>query len=247
MQHTRDFKQLRETQSPNGDHNSNWAISYGDMITLLLTFFVLFFHIGSDSFHLKMVEKEINETFSPPPEKKPDMTWGKVDDTRTPASVFNQTQKIEDIKTTAMGDKLIVEFPNVSFFATAQYELSSDGQRVLEKFANVFKNKISDMRLIVRGYTDNRPVKGAGMFKDNLELSMFRSISAIRVLSEKGIPLHLMRSGGYGETDKAQEISQEDQIKYDRKIVLVLEPLDQTERGLKKPTPSGKDTQNEDI
>lgn len=247
MEQARDFKKFRETQSPNGDHNSNWAISYGDMITLLLTFFVLFFHIGSDSFHLKMVEKEINETFSPPTEKKPDMTWGKVDQARTPSSVFSQTQKIEEIKTTAMGDKLIVEFPNVSFFATAQYELTADGQRVLEKFANVFKNKVADMRLIVRGYTDNRPVKRAGVFKDNLELSMFRSISAIRVLSEKGIPLHLMRSGGYGETDKAQEITKEDQIKYDRKIVLVLEPLDQTERGWKSTPPQRKDTQNEDI
>lgn len=246
MRRLKDFKRIREQQSPEGDHNSNWAISYGDMITLLLAFFVLFFHVGSDSFHVKMIEKAINEAFSPPQEKAPDMTWGQQD-SRDPASVFTHTDKSHEIKTTAMGDKLIVEFPNISFFGTAKYELTEEGKVVLEKFARTFQNKIKDMRLIVRGYTDNRPVKSPGHFKDNLELSVFRALSAVRVLNGQGIPLHLMRTGGYGETDKAQEITAEDQLKFDRKIVLVLEPLDQTERGFATVTTpeEGKETKDE--
>lgn len=249
MRRLKDFKKLREQQSPEGDHNSNWAISYGDMITLLLAFFVLFFHVGSDSYHVKMIEKVINEAFSPPQEKAPDMTWGKQD-SREPATVFSQTDKSQDIKTTAMGDKLIVEFPNVSFFNTARYELTDEGKSILEKFARTFHDKVKDMRLIVRGYTDNRPVKNpAGTFKDNLELSVFRALSAVRVLNHQGIPLHLMRTGGYGETDKAREITAEDQLKLDRKIVLVLEPLDQTERGFAQTTKpeEGKETKDDTL
>ena len=85
----------------------------------------------------------------------------------------------------------------------------------------------------VRG-EDNRPVKASHDFQDNLELSSKRSLSAIRVLNKAGVPFDMMRIGGYGETDKNKVITEKDRRKYDRKIVLVVEPLDSTERGFPK-------------
>ena len=224
-------------QVSDGDHNSNWAISYGDMITLLLAFFVLFFNIESDSFKMKLFQKQISEVFGSgqidEPDRKPDMVWGNSEKAEEMHPAFDRKMKeIPQIETKLRGDKLLVEFPNVSFFHTAQFQLTSEGEEVLVKFADVFRPYLVNMRLVVRGYTDNRPVKAKGnrKFKDNLELSSLRSLSAIRTLHKKGIPLHLMRIGGYGETDKGEEISGSDLLKYDRKIVLVVEPLDTTER-----------------
>lgn len=235
--------QKRAMNSPEGDHNSNWAISYGDMITLLLAFFVLFFSLGSENKEVEIFESMVQEEFGEDQQQKADVSWGRVEsksksvgktqgNSGSPAKEGDQVS-MPAIKTTIQGNKLLVEFPQVSFFETAQTTLTPEGLEVLGRFAEKFKNFSGTMRLIVRGYTDNRPVKASSLFRfqDNLELSALRAISALRELNGKGIPFHRMRIGGYGEADKSQELSAKDLLRYDRKIVLVVEPLDKTERG----------------
>lgn len=228
----RDFKKLRQQQSPEGDHNSNWAISYGDMVTLLLAFFVLFFSVTKTSQEIKVVDKALKQEFGQETWPKPSTTWGKQN--RFPTSEMTDFEGTKGIKTSAQGNKLIVEFPQVSFFSQGSYVVSSEGTEMLKKFGTVLKQFTGKMRIVVRGYTDNKPVKYTGrrMYKDNLELSALRAIAALRLLNSEGIPYYLLRIGGYGETDKAKEISAKEILKYDRKIVLVIEPLDNTERGL---------------
>lgn len=239
----RDFKKLRSTQAPEGDHNSNWAISYGDMVTLLLTFFILFFSISKNSNEIRIVQKEISQHYNQENWPKPDVTWGKG---RYPTSEMTDFDRSKDLKTTIQGNKLIVEFPKVSFFTTGSFQLTSAGERALEDFGNIFKKFTGQMRLVVRGYTDSRPVKLTKWkpYKDNLELSSLRAISALRSLNAAGVPFDLLRIGGYGETDKSGTISKEEISKFDRKIVLVIEPLDQTERGIRKTASEGVSREN---
>ncbi|MEZ4873775.1 MAG: OmpA family protein [Bdellovibrionales bacterium] len=151
---------------------------------------------------------------------------------RTPSSAIQDFDKnLPEVSTEIQGNKMIIQFPQVSFFNSAQFTLTDDGDKALRRFANVFKSVNGRLRLVVRGYTDNRPVRAGNPYKDNLELSALRAISALRSLNANGIPFHLMRIGGYGESDKSKEITEKELQKYDRKVVLVVEPLDQTERG----------------
>lgn len=228
----RDFKKLREKQAPEGDHNSNWAISYGDMVTLLLAFFVLFFSVSKTSHEIKIVDEALKKEFNQKTWPKADSTWGAQN--RFPTSEMTDFEGIKGLKTSAQGNKLIVEFPMTSFFDAGSYTVSDEGSSMLKKFGVVLNKFTGKMRIVVRGYTDNKPVKSLAhrAYKDNLELSALRAIAALRLLNKEGIPYHLLRIGGYGETDKAKEISAKDILKYDRKIVLVIEPLDNTERGL---------------
>lgn len=237
------FKENQRIRSGEGDHSGNWAISYGDMITLLLAFFVLFFNINiQSSSRVQYLQEDLKKDFtlvdnkkrtpsSATNSEKKESIEGSSDE--FPQIVDRRLEKLPFIDTKVEGDKLLVEFPGVSFFSSGEYNLTTDGASVLKRFALTFKKYTSDMRVIVRGYTDNRPVKYKQnrYYKDNLELSSLRSIAAIRTLSKEDIPLELLRIGGYGETDKAEKISDSDALKYDRKIVLVIEPLDSTERG----------------
>lgn len=217
------IEQLRQVRAPDGDHNSNWAISYGDMITLLLAFFVIFFNTSKTDENLEklksLVDQEFGQTLL---DRTPDATWGHA-----------PIQPVANVTTRLTGDKLIIEFPQTSFFNSAEFELTEEGKRMLSKFAKTYQDFTVTNRLIVRGYTDNRPVRG-GLYRyqDNLELSSLRAISALRVLNKEGIPFEIMRIGGYGESDKAEKVSDAEILKYDRKIVLVIEPLDKTERGI---------------
>lgn len=227
----RDFKKLREKQAPEGDHNSNWAISYGDMVTLLLAFFVLFFSVSKTSHEIKIVDEALKKEFNVTSWPKPDSTWGAQN--RFPTSEMTDFEGLKGLKTSAQGNKLIVEFPMISFFNVGSYDVTSEGQDMLKKFGTVLNKFTGKMRIVVRGYTDNKPVKvvAGKAYKDNLELSALRAIAALRVLNKEGIPYHLLRIGGYGETDKGKTLSDKEVMKYDRKIVLVIEPLDNTERG----------------
>jgi chemotaxis protein MotB len=237
------FKDNQRIRSGEGDHSGNWAISYGDMITLLLTFFVLFFNVNvQSSSKVQFLQEDLKKDFTVvnSNKRKPASSDAKVQESTTegkedefPQIVDRRLEALPFIDTKIEGDKLLVEFPGVSFFSSGEFNLTTEGDAALRRFAITFKKYTGDMRLIVRGYTDNRPVKHKEnrYYKDNLELSSLRSIAAIRTLSKEEIPLELLRIGGYGESDKAEKLSDSDVLKYDRKIVLVVEPLDSTERG----------------
>lgn len=232
-------------RAPEGDHNSNWAISYGDMVTLLLAFFVLFFSVSKTTHEIKIVDEALKKEFNVMTWPKPDATWGKQN--RFPTSEMTDFEGVRGLKTTAQGNKLIVEFPMVSFFSAGSYDVSPEGAEMLKKFGVVLNKFTGKIRVVVRGYTDNKPVKARAnsLFKDNLELSALRAIAALRVLNKEGIPYHLLRIGGYGETDKGKTLSAEEVRKYDRKIVLVIEPLDNTERGQDSIYSDNKNTKEE--
>lgn len=224
-----------------GEHTSdNWAISYGDMVTLLLAFFVLFFSTTRSSPDIHLVAEELKKEFNHIDVPEANLVWG------TSEEKGASTQVSLDgigVQMNTQGNKIIVEFPKVSFFNTGSYHLTPDGELAIKKFGSVLKNFTSKMRIVVRGYTDNRPVRHTQgrIFKDNLELSSLRAISALRVMNQEGIPYHLLRIGGYGETDKGDEISSESIRKFDRKIVLVIEELDKTERNMEGLYTSSKD------
>lgn len=243
LKERRNFRETRERRSLGGDHSDNWAISYGDMITLLLAFFVLFFNVGVKTSQIHFLEEDLKKNFTFIEEKKevdrsPDSVslWGSTNEgiEDFPEIYTRKLKKLPKLTAVIEGNRMLVEFPGVSFFDSAQYKLTSRGEKVLQDFATTFKKYTGDMRLIVRGYTDNTPVKSGHDYQDNLELSSKRSVSAIRILNQAGIPFEMMRIGGYGETDKNKILTEKEKRKYDRKIVLVVEPLDSTERGFSK-------------
>lgn len=221
---------------PEIDSEGSWAISYGDMITLLLTFFILFFSTDSQKDRLDQMERDLaikldsTAMLSAP-------TVGSV--SRGPASA-----SVEELvgpqqfqaKVYKVGQRLIVEFPNTSFFGLGKIELTKDGERELRGFVSKYLPYAGNYVLGIRAYTDNKKVipYANRRFRDNLELSALRAVATMRYLQRSGIPLNRMRLGGYGELNlTADELSRavastpefrEDGIKLARKIVLVVEP-----------------------
>jgi chemotaxis protein MotB len=53
--------------------------------------------------------------------------------------------------------------------------------------------------LRVDGHTDNRPLSGAGRFRDNWELSSARSTAVVKYLIENGVPADRLVAAGFGE------------------------------------------------
>jgi len=127
-----------------------------------------------------------------------------------------------------IGDRVYIMFPKVSFFASASTEMTAEGRRALEKFAKVYLPFAGKAQLNIIGFSDERPVKAVYRFRDNLELSVLRAVSAQRVAESVGIPLSRTRLMGHGINTKLVEgedpTSSMERWALTRKIMLVIEP-----------------------
>lgn len=212
---------------------NNWAISYGDMITLLLGFFVIFFNIKSETMNMALIQKDLDKYFQNQAQSQEGRKVAQAQEKNTESGVpIASTQLVNSlkVKSNLEGERILVEFPGVSFFNSANHQLTKSGKEVLQDFSEAIQGHLGQFRLVVRGYTDANPLSKNSQYKDNLELSAFRSISAIRFLAERGVNLSQMRIAGYGESSFSRQALSPEMLGDQRKIVIVIEPLDHTEK-----------------
>jgi flagellar motor protein MotB len=104
-----------------------------------------------------------------------------------------------------VGNRLLIEFPKISFFDFSQTELTREGRAALQAFVELYLPYAGTHLLSIRAFTDQKPVRAVrgARFQDNLELSALRAVASMRVLQRAGIPLQRMKLGGYGELNLA--------------------------------------------
>ncbi|GIL17921.1 MAG: hypothetical protein BroJett040_16720 [Oligoflexia bacterium] len=209
------------------DGEGSWAISYGDMVTLLLTFFIMFF--AADKFQdkknlkIEIVSSAFKQDRTIASEKKSSKHPNE------PLSE-NLSGKVYQI-----GPRLFVEFPGISFFNSGSLELTKDGSKALKSFYEKYRPYTGKYNISIRAFTDVKKVrqKSNPRFKDNLELSALRSITVMRELQHIGIPLGRMKLGGYGELvmtlDDLQKLPESQRkptsvLDMARTVVLIIEP-----------------------
>lgn len=209
------------------DQEGSWAISYGDMVTLLLTFFIIFFTV--DKFNVrKSMKLDITEKHQSMSRDIASAIEGAMaPDTAVKDSVQGKVYRA--------GEKVIVEFSGVSFFNSGDVKINNSARKALKVFYSRYAPYMGEYNLSIRAFTDSRKVRleKGRQYKDNLELSALRSVSVMREMQHLGVPLANMKLGGYGElrlTDKDIKDVDGEQRKpsslmdYARTAVLVIEP-----------------------
>jgi len=185
-----------------------WAISYGDMITLLLSFFVIFFSTDFKKKEEEKVDQHLIENFQ--------FHAVKIDQKVKSILKTEQIKEIEKLlektRIAKINDRLLVTFDQMNFFDTAQTDPTKDGELLLNQLGQKLLPYAGQYKFLIKAFTDKRPVKGMHRYKDNMELSALRAISAVRVLQKAGIPLRQLEIAGYGEMDKLKNFIDEKQI-----------------------------------
>jgi flagellar motor protein MotB len=228
------LRKIRTHEIAEVDTDGSWAISYGDMITLLLTFFILFFSTNKDRDRMQAMDHAIMVRLDPTHAEKLEnskidkLTATQIKESAGPDQVNARVYKV--------GDRMIVEFPATSFYKLGEVAVSKEGKQALASFVKQYMPYAGNYILGIRSYTDNKKVlnRSNRRFKDNLELSALRSVAAMRTLQSLGIPLSRMRLGGYGELNlTADQLATAilkdpkrgaDGLALARKVVLVIEP-----------------------
>ncbi|MCB0414002.1 MAG: OmpA family protein [Bdellovibrionales bacterium] len=227
------LNRLKKGFDENIDTEGSWAISYGDMITLLLSFFVLFYTVDPQAEKQQSMQDQIAAELE---------GLEKVNSTKANKNIMNlgkeagesvQEMVIHKLGAKTYKDKkrLIVEFPGVSFFKLGYIDLNQQGKEAIDQFLKVYKPYMGQFQLRVQAFTDSRKVVSPHLrFKDNLELSALRSIAAMRYLQKAGVPLSRMKLSGYGELKlthlklKKFKEKSKDALALARKVILIIEP-----------------------
>jgi flagellar motor protein MotB len=204
---------LKQSASHEGevDAEGSWAVSYGDMVTLLLTFFILFFNVNQKTEEAKKetqnaILTRLGDSASIEGSKqgKEDAVL-RVGPKRELDSIEEQIIKEWGGKAHSIGSRIIIEFPEISFFNFGGLAVNASGVKAIKEFTTRYMPYSGQNILSVKAFTDSVKVSKTKSelenrpYRDNLELSALRSIAAMRVLQKAGIPLDRMRISGHGE------------------------------------------------
>ncbi|MBI4656956.1 MAG: OmpA family protein [Elusimicrobia bacterium] len=161
-----------------------WAITYGDMMSYLMIFFmILFAFYSSREVISQMSMKSIEENFG--------------EDTQITSNLFSKHGIQQIAKVEVSANKITINFSEPVLFDMGSAELKTSSLPHLKKLANVFIELPNPVQ--IEGHTDNIPVGRNAVYKSNWELSAARAFSVLRYLIGEGVPEEKLSAVGYGE------------------------------------------------
>ncbi len=190
----------RKTQ----DHDeSNWLVSYADMMTLLCGFFIMMFSMSTVKTNdFEKVKKEVSEHFGTKYESPTE------DLNQLVTQVIQENGVAKDVTITSDGISVSLAFHSTLFFGSLSAEISAEGQQIVDRIADglIVEQKKSgkNYKLVVEGHTDSQPVIG-GPFPSNWELSSARATRVIRLFLDQGFSAQNLLAIGYADTQPVLE------------------------------------------
>lgn len=195
---------------------SEWLATYGDLVTLLLCFFVLLYSMSVvDSVKFKQAAQSLSEmgimfqsgNINPGvgesiAELNVDVIEKQMDDIyKEVKDIVDSAGLINDVEVKKVDKGVLLRFKDEILFDVGKADLKPNAKDNLNKLAKVLRkyNKI----IKVEGHTDNIPISNS-QYRSNWELSTARAISVVRYFTEqspKGDRLDpkLFEVSGYGE------------------------------------------------
>lgn len=193
-----------------GGSRERWLVTYADLVTLLLVFFIVMYALSSrisiENFEdlSKSLQASMKKTATPKPGEKPGFLPTDSKETRTFKA--NATKVIEavveaniksDVKVDVDQRGMVVSLIDTSFFESGAAVLKPEAAPLLKKIAQSFKGLPNTIR--VEGHTDNIPIN-TRQFPSNWELSSARATAVVRFLSKQaGVPEHRMSAVAYAD------------------------------------------------
>jgi chemotaxis protein MotB len=133
-----------------------------------------------------------------------------------------------DIEINVEKGVVFISIADKLLFKSGSYEVTDKAKAVLAKVAKVVNDK-PDFECMVEGHTDNVPYRSNGVLLDNWDLSVKRSTSIIRVLTnDLGVkPAQLIAAGRSSYIPLVENDTPDNRSKNRRTRIVVLPKIDQ--------------------
>ncbi len=175
-----------------------WLITYSDVVTLLLTMFVLLLSIAKfDVVKFEEVKRSIDKDLI----KKEKITTSYKSLQKDLIKIFDDYKLNNSVSVQLDPRGIRIMLQNNSLYDLGSAKIKKSMYPVLKKIAEAIKSwQIKDYVIEVQGHTDNIPVTGSNKYESNWELSANRATNVVRYFISLGIPPDRLRAAGYADT-----------------------------------------------
>jgi chemotaxis protein MotB len=222
---------------------ADWLLTYGDMTTLLLTFFILMFTTAEiDGYELKMILAAFkglgmleggntlqagelaelgNSVMS-----LPSMEAGRALDKarRTAISLFEPEIRSKKVRVTEDERGLIISLAADSFFGVASAEVEMETARpVLQKVSQLLRSpELENRSFRIEGHTDDTPTADDGPWETNWELSTARATNVLHRLVDYNVDEDQFQVAGLADNRPIASNESEEGRAYNRRVDIVI-------------------------
>ena len=234
-------KKAKQPEKP----STAWLGTYGDMITLMLCFFVMLYNpseidvtqMATITQSLQMQETETtsgglslsagqlsdlgnNINSLPSLEKGKSLGMAK----KKAVSLFAPDVKSNKITITSDERGLIITLLSDNFFEEGSAELNiNDTRETLLRLADFFRSdELKGRRFRIEGHTDNTPVAENSKFPSNWELSATRAVNVLHYLADYGVRENDFSVAGYSDTRPKFSNDTAEGRAYNRRVDIII-------------------------
>lgn len=232
-------KEKKEPEKP----STAWQGTYGDMITLMLCFFVMLYNPSEvDTASLAQMAASLQVSSSTTGgislsagrlsdlgnsiNSLPSMERGKSLGLAKKKAVSLFAPEVKSNRITITSDErgLIITLAADSFFEEGSAELNIDETRdTLLRLSTFFTDSgLTGKYFRVEGHTDNTPLKDTSLYPSNWELSAARAANVLHYLADFGVDENRFSIAGYADTRPKFSNDTPEGRAYNRRVDIII-------------------------
>ncbi|MGO0881339.1 flagellar motor protein MotB [Clostridioides difficile] len=222
------------------ENNERWLLTYSDLITLLMIFFVIMYSMSNvDAEKYKQLSQSLNSAFGGSPgvieggqskmEPVVDPNNNNLDSLQNPEvkevaeniqNYLNESGLSNSVSLKAQDRGLVISLKDTILFDTGKAVIINDSRDKIIKIGKMLNEMNSYIR--VEGHTDNLSIKNSE-FKSNWDLSVMRATNVVQLLIDSaGIAPNKLSAVGYGEFRPIADNSSPEGKSKNRRVDIVL-------------------------
>ncbi len=232
-------KNSKKKKDDGGGGAPAWMVTYSDMVTLLLTFFVLLLSMANmDPVKFTEASSSLKDAFgvhsrpahvefaipilpSPPVSKftpvASEMTQKIYKKIKTQIDSINLTQSV-DVEQRD-NDTIVLRIKDTILFGENETKITPKSYPLLRFIADIIRSL--PFNLTIEGHTDTQ--SGSPIELEKWDTSIARSVSVLRFLTKSDLlPLERMAATGYGSTKPVADNTTEEGRAQNRRVDFVL-------------------------
>jgi chemotaxis protein MotB len=223
----------------------DWIVTYSDMVTLLLCFFVALFDPSeADATAMAMMISAMNNigmgastggtTYAAGRSADlgntimslPSMEQGRALGTalRKAVSLFNPEIRSNKVRVTHDERGLVISLASDAFFNPASARINIDATRdiLLRLGTLLVSEELRDRKFRIEGHTDSEDTDPDGPWEDNWQLSSERSRAVLRYLSALGVQENRFQIAGFADTVPLARNDTAEGRAYNRRVDIII-------------------------
>jgi chemotaxis protein MotB len=223
-----------------GASMERWLLTYADLITLLLIFFIIMYAMSNvDRAKFDQLVQMLSMAFGGQKSIVQLYNNGVLEKNFFPSEVRTKQQKKLYVKTVSAlqeeikskevrisADKrgIVISLASDFYFASGSAELNDSIIGVLTKLKNIFQTIPNDIR--IEGHTDNIPISPssalAQKYPTNWELSSQRAVNVLKVLEKLGLDKSRLSAVAFADAKPIKPNDTPEGRAFNRRVEIVI-------------------------